>query len=141
MGAVAHIQTGDGKARPVVLGLIDKQGAFVLYLDETAPSRYYRFSDESDLVGKLVRVNGNQARTIESLKARLASGDGIHLIDGAANAKTIAALYDMPVTTVQHRLRVSGLDRHVPEGKQSFYYDLADVALHFKTLDGGHKNE
>jgi hypothetical protein len=46
-----------GVAHEVDVGLIDKDGCFLLLLDSNEPSRYYRFSDESQALTKLYERN------------------------------------------------------------------------------------
>lgn len=135
--ALAHVQPGNGRSRPAVLGMVDKSGAFLMYLDETAPAKYYRFSSESDLIERLVKENASLTKTADSLRAVVSGSRTMHLIEGRANTRTIAALYAMPETTVSKRLQRAGLAKVMPEGERCYYYDLAEVAVLFKALDAG----
>ena len=46
-----------GVISEVDVGLIDKNGMFVMLLDSKAPASYYRFSDESEALTKLYERN------------------------------------------------------------------------------------
>lgn len=55
-----------GDVHEVDVGLIDKDGMFLMLLDSNTPSRYFRFSDESEALTKLYARNKELTRKIES---------------------------------------------------------------------------
>lgn len=61
------ITTPEGKRRPVAVGLVDKQGAFFLFLDSNEV-RHLKFSDESSLISELYAELARQTKRIDALE-------------------------------------------------------------------------